>query len=76
MQRCGSIVRVGLVNIHITYNFYILYILKKIYIFYIFQGGFEILKLPYFKFLRVLPLSEAYSELTQTSEMEFFAKGH
>ena len=76
MQRCGSIVRVVLVNIHITYNFYILYILKKMYIFYIFPGGFEILKLPYIKFLRVLPLSEAYSELTQTSEMEFFAKGH
>ena len=38
--------------------------------------GFEVLKLQYFKFLCLLPLSEVYSEPTQTSEKELFVKGH
>ena len=54
-----SVVRVVLFNIHKIY--------KR---FYIFQGGFGVLKLQYFKLLCVLPLSETYSEPTQTSEME------
>ena len=40
--------------------------------FYIFQGDFEILKLPCFKLLCVLPLSDTYKEPTQTSEFELF----
>ena len=39
-----------------------------------FQGVFEVLKLQYFKFLRVLPLSELYSEPSQTSQMEFYTE--
>ena len=38
--------------------------------FYIFQRGFETLKLQYFKFLRVLPLSDP----RQTSKMELFVE--
>ena len=41
-----------------------------------FQGGFEVLKLQYFKFLCVLPLSEAYSESSKTSEMDLFVESH
>ena len=40
--------------------------------FYIFQGGFEVLKLQYFKHLFLLPFSEAYSAATQTSKMELY----
>ena len=39
-----------------------------------FEGGFEVLKLQCFKLLRVLPLSEAYSEPSKTFEIELFGK--
>ena len=57
------VVRVVLVN---TYKIY-----KR---FYDFQRDFEILKLQYINLLCVLPLSEAYSEPSQTCEMELFAE--
>ena len=34
----------------------------------------QVLKLQYFKLLRVLPMPEANSEPNQTSEMELFAE--
>ena len=40
--------------------------------FYIFQGDFKVLKLQCFKLLCGLPLSEAYSEPSQTSKMQLF----
>ena len=42
--------------------------------FYIFQGGFEVLKLQYLSFCMCAPLSEAYSESTQTSKMVLYAE--
>ena len=42
--------------------------------FYIFQGGFEVLKLQYLSFCMCAPLSEAYSESTQTSKMALYAE--
>ena len=54
-----SVARVVLFN---TYKIY-----KR---FLVFQRGFEVLKLQYFKLLCVLSLSEPYSEPTQTFEIE------
>ena len=58
-----SIIRIFLINSH--------KICKNLYIF---QRGFEVLKLQYFKPLCVLPMPEANSEPNQTSEMELFAE--
>ena len=47
---------------------------KTLYLSKIAHRDFEVLKLQYFKLLCALSLSETYSELSQTSEMELFAE--
>ena len=67
MQHCGTIL-LSLVRA-VLHNIYKIY--KR---FYIFQGGFEVLKLQSLKLLCVLLLPGPYSEPTQISVMELFAK--